>query len=107
MKLRQRKWIIWIRPRYSTKDDGVTTYSGVPYAPSLSGGSYTSLSGMGAGMEENSSVEYKKGCYVQWYATTSFVKLKQKYKELLDIQPNSTIIITEEIPMDTIIYPQA
>lgn len=112
MALRQRTWGILVRPYYQ---DGemVVHYSGVPKAGIKSdlgstNASYDTakaLKGNLEGMEEWNTVPADKGGWTMWYATTSYEKIKEKYKECLETHPKGHTRIVEIMPVDTMITP--
>lgn len=110
--LRQREWIILVRP-YHINPKGVKIwYTGVPKAGMVSDLGNTSgtdtaqaLKGVGEGMESGTQMEYDKGGWVVWYKTNSFVKLREKYRELLDIAGADNVRVTEMLPVDILVTP--
>lgn len=110
--LRQRQFIIMIRPYYD-KGSFKVWYSGVPKAGVKTdlGNSLadydtaTPLKGIGEGMEVGSKMEYDKGGWIIWYQTNSFQKLKIKYKEILAITGSENVRVLEMLPVDTLVTP--
>lgn len=112
MALRQRQWMIMIRPYY-TNDEGYDLYyTGTPKAgKSKDLGSNSSintaeeLKGNGEGMEANNTLPIDGGGWVVWYTTTSFAKVREKYKECLITVGRQHTKIVEVIPADTLVTP--
>lgn len=109
--LRQREWIIYIRPYYINKDITIW-YSGVPKAGIISDlgntsgtDNATALKGVGEGMEVGTKMEYDKGGWVIWYKTNSFQKLREKYKEILEKTGSDNIRVAEMLPVDILVSP--
>lgn len=112
MALRQREWSILIRPYYDKKSYRID-YEGVPKAGIKSDlgdtlAKYdiaTPLKGVGEGMSPNDTLPIEEGGWVMWYKTTSFSKLREKYKECLGQVAKEMVRIVEIIPVDTMITP--
>lgn len=109
--LRQREWVIMIRPYYKKSGKFIIWYDGVPKAGSSSDlgeigqDSATALKGVGEGMEVGSKMEYDDGGWVIWYKTNSFNKLRLKYKEILTETGSENIRVLELLPVDTLVTP--
>ena len=110
--LRQRTWAIMIRP-YHTRNIGGgvrINYKGVPKAGNASDLGYTGadyatrLEGNMLGGTDGTS-EPILGGWTVWYTGTSFKKVRQKYKELLDQVAKEHTMVTEIIPADTLVTP--
>ena len=112
MALRQREWSILIRPYYVDSRKNVTYYDKVPKAAKVAdfGDGQTpdtpvALKGNAEGMEIGSTLPIDEGGWVVWYVTTSFPKLREKYKECLNTVPKQYIRVMEMIPVDTMVTP--
>lgn len=116
MALRQREWAIFIRPYYlqdtSSGKPIRINYEGVPKAGRRSDlgdkdsdDIATPLLGVGEGMKHNSTLPYDEGGWVMWYKTTSFVKLREKYKECLTQVGKEMTRVVEIIPVDILVTP--
>lgn len=108
--LRQREWVIYARP-YFVKNNGRTYYTGVPKVGSVADMGNTgqdtavAIKGVGEGMELNSKMEYDEGVWVVWYKTNSLPKLKEKYREILDIAGADHVRVVEMLPVDIMVTP--
>lgn len=108
--LRQREWLIMIRPYY-VKGQATVWYAGVPKAGlttdlgAVGTDTATALKGVGEGMEAGTKMTYDEGGWVIWYKTSSFPKLKIKYKEILEKTGSDNVRIMELLPVDTLITP--
>ena len=110
MALRQREWVIYIRPYYTKSSGGSTfriDYANTPRAGRTGDLGYTtgqntasSLKGVGEG-----GGDCDTGGWVMWYKTSSFKKLREKYKEILQLTSAQNIRIAEIINVDTMITP--
>ena len=102
--LRQRTWAIFIRSYYLTSgarlyDGGDRIYGSYPV---VGGG----VPGRGNGEGGfDGTAKMKTGSWTMWYTGDSFKKVRQKYKELLDVTPKEYIMVTEIIPADTLVTP--
>lgn len=113
MALRERTWMILIRPYYGS--GGKTNYyTGTPKAGLVSdlGASTgqdlaTALKGNEAGMEAWNQLDIDKGGWTAWYVTTSYDRLLEKYKECLVSHAKEFTRVVEVIPTDFIITPFA
>ena len=111
--LRQREWIILVRPYYLSKSGSRIWYTGVPKAgirtdlgdTNASYDTATALKGVGEGMETGSKMDYDKGGWTIWYKTNSFVKLREKYRELLDVAGADNVRVVEMLPVDILVTP--
>lgn len=101
--LRQRMWTIMIRP-YTTESGTKMHYTGTPKASrsdfGQTGTSEVSLSGNKGGQPNNSTMELTSGGWTEWYRTSSYPKLRVKYREALYEFPATHIMVVEIIPMD-------
>ena len=111
--LRQRTWVIMIRTYYNRSMGGNTVridYKGVPkagYSSDLGfdGDNYaTPLRGNGEGGTDGSA-PMETGGWTMWYSSTSFKKVRQKYKEILIQTAKENIRVVEMIPTDTLVTP--
>lgn len=112
--LRQRTWAIYTRPYFLSKSGEAVVYTGIPKAGATSDmgesagtDSAKLLKGVNEGKELTSTMPYETGGWVQWYKTGSFIKLKEKYKELSEKVGSQHIQVVEIIPIDTLVTPTA
>lgn len=113
MALRQRTWVILLRPYYNSASDTKLHYAGVPKAGlktdlgiATDYDTMVALKGVGEGMEEG-GIEVDKGGWVMWYATTSYPLLREKYKQCLEEHAMEHTRIVEVVPVDTMVTPIA
>lgn len=101
--LKQRIWVIMIRP-YETESDTEMYYTGVPKASpgdfGQSGTGTVNLKGNNEGQPSNSTIETTDGGWVDWFTTTSYPKLRMKYREALQTIPSQHVRVAEINPMD-------
>ena len=109
MALRQREWAIMIRPYYMKvmgSNRVRIDYVGTPQAGRSRDLGYTGtnsatdLKGAGEG-----GGDCDTGGWTMWYKDTSFKRLREKYKDLLQETTKENIRIVEVINVDTLITP--
>ena len=108
MALRQREWVIFIRPYHKRSSSGISykiDYDGTPMANRSALGYTGSSSPMALNGAGEGGGETDKGGWVMWLKTSSFKHLREKYKELLKDTPVQHIRVTELINVDTMITP--
>lgn len=109
--LKQREWVIFIRPYYQNSGGNNIYYKGTPKADKRDFGEKSSsndivdLKGIAEGMEIGNSMPINEGGWVMWYKTTSFTKLREKYKECLTLVGKEMTTVVEIIPIDTMVTP--
>lgn len=111
--LRQRTWAIMIRPYHNRALGGSTVridYKGAPKAGRSSDLGYTGsdyatrLLGNGEGGTDGTAI-METGGWTMWYSSTSFKKVRQKYKEILSQTAKENIRVVEMIPTDLLVTP--
>lgn len=114
MSLRQREWAVFIRPydvRTIAGNDVRIPYTGEPKAMKRADLGYE-ITGQdspvtleGAKEGEIDGLECDGGGWVMYSKTSSFVKLREILKEMLDIYGKDYTRVVELIPLDTIVTP--
>lgn len=108
--LRQREWIIYIRPYWVDKASRIY-YTGIPKVGYTSDmgktgtDTATPIKGVGEGMEQGSTMEYDEGVWVVWYKTNSFVKAREKYREIIEVAGAEYVRVVEMLPVDMMATP--
>ena len=114
MAVAQRTWMILIRPYYGNGAKSIY-YTGVPKAgiksdlnnPLADYDIATKLDGSGVGMENWNTIPIDDGGWTEWYVTTSYDRLREKYKECLKIHAKEYTRIVEVISTDIMITPMS
>lgn len=112
--LRQREWVIYIRPYYvKGANNSRVYYTGDPKVGNVTDMGNTgqdtavAIKGVGEGMELGTKMEYDKGTWVLWYKSNSFQKTKEKYREILALAGADYVRVVENLPVDVLITPNS